>query len=247
MLFSENTILNFKPIEVNVVFLNTIFNNKSKFKIQLCEKKIKFADNFEGMKSFYRAYFKRFLDVFLAIVLLLCLWPFFVIVPLLLYGMYGMSPWFKQARVGKAGKVFYILKFKTMRDIGEDVQAVADSRITRLGAFLRRNSWDEIPQLINVIKGDMSLIGPRPLLTHYYHLYDDFQNRRHRVRPGITGLVQVSGRNALPWEKRFALDVQYVETYNFFIDFKILLQTVRVLLFEKSLVYPEIPEEPFDV
>jgi undecaprenyl phosphate N,N'-diacetylbacillosamine 1-phosphate transferase len=201
------------------------------------------------MKSFYRAYFKRFLDVFLAIVFLFCLWPLLLVIPFILYVVYGVSPWFRQARVGQFGKVFFILKFKTMHDIGAETlpSIPLPKRTTPIGAFLRKYSLDEIPQLINVLKGDMSLIGPRPLLTQYYHLFDDFQNRRHQVRPGITGLVQVSGRNALPWPKRFCLDAHYVATYDFALDFKILIKTAWVLLFEKQIFPPGIPEEPFEV
>lgn len=172
-----------------------------------------------------------------------------MVVPLILYGCYNTSPWFKQARIGKGGKMFYILKFKTMRDIDTSVpfNVASSERTTRIGAFLRRNSLDEIPQLINVIQGDMSLIGPRPLLTRYYHLFDEFQDRRHQVRPGITGLVQVSGRNILPWQKRFELDVQYVSNYGLILDLCILIKTVWVLLSSSDIKTSEVPEEPYEV
>ena len=181
--------------------------------------------------------------------LLFCLWPLFLVIPLILYVFYGVSPWFRQARVGQFGKVFVILKFKTMYDADDCKPSTMPlaNRTTPLGAFLRKYSLDEIPQLINVIKGDMSLIGPRPLLIEYYHLFDDFQNRRHQVRPGITGLVQVSGRNALPWPKRFYLDAHYVASYNFALDLKILFKTAWVLLFEKQISPTGIPEEPYEV
>ncbi|MBC8643945.1 sugar transferase [Flavobacterium lindanitolerans] len=144
---------------------------------------------------------------------------------------------FVQKRPGKNGDIFKIVKFKTMND-KKDKQGklLPDAdRLTKIGAFVRKTSLDEIPQLINVIKGDMSLIGPRPLLVHYLHLYSDFQNRRHEVKPGITGWAQVNGRNAISWDKKFELDVWYVDNISFKLDMKILFMTVKKVIISEGI------------
>lgn len=142
------------------------------------------------------------------------------------------KPFFFQARPGKNGKVFKIIKFKTMNDLkDQNGNLLSDElRLTKIGTFVRKTSLDEMPQLINVLKGDMSLIGPRPLLTQYLHLYNDFQNRRHEVKPGITGWAQVNGRNAISWDKKFELDVWYVDNISFVVDIKILFLTIIKVL-----------------
>ena len=172
---------------------------------------------------------KPFLDFVLSLIGLILLSPFLIIITILLFISNSGSPFFFQSRPGKNGKVFKIVKFKTMNDKRDaDGKLLPDAqRITAIGKFIRKTSLDEIPQLINVVKGDMSLVGPRPLLVTYLHLYNDFQNRRHEVKPGITGWAQVNGRNAISWDKKFEYDVWYVDNMSFFLDMKILLKTVE--------------------
>ena len=142
------------------------------------------------------------------------------------------NPFFFQLRPGKGGRLFLLLKFKTMNDLKDTAGNLLpdEKRITRLGRFIRKSSIDELPQLINVLKGDMSLIGPRPLLPEYLPLYTVRQNRRHDVRPGITGWAQVNGRNAISWEEKFKLDVWYVENISFKLDMKILTLTMKKII-----------------
>ena len=172
---------------------------------------------------------KPFLDLVLSLTGLILLLPFLIIITILLFISNSGSPFFFQPRPGKNGKVFKIVKFKTMNDKRDaDGKLLPDAqRITAIGKFIRKTSLDEIPQLINVVKGDMSLVGPRPLLVTYLHLYNDFQNRRHEVKPGITGWAQVNGRNAISWDKKFEYDVWYVDNMSFFLDIKILFKTVE--------------------
>ena len=177
----------------------------------------------------YKTIIKPILDFILALSGFLLLSPLFVIITLCLFFANQGKPFFVQKRPGKNGKIFSIVKFKTMNDKKDDNgQLLPDAeRLTAVGSFVRKTSLDEIPQLLNVIKGDMSLIGPRPLLTHYLHLYNDFQNRRHEVKPGITGWAQVNGRNAISWDKKFEYDVWYVDNISFGLDCKILLKTIQ--------------------
>lgn len=172
---------------------------------------------------------KPFLDLVLSLTGLILLLPFLIIITILLFISNSGSPFFFQSRPGKNGKVFKIVKFKTMNDKRDsDGKLLPDAlRITAIGKFIRKTSLDEIPQLINVVKGDMSLVGPRPLLVTYLHLYNDFQNRRHEVKPGITGWAQVNGRNAISWDKKFEYDVWYVDNLSFMLDIKILFKTVE--------------------
>ena len=176
----------------------------------------------------YKLFCKPFFDFFAALIGLLLLFPIFAIITILLYLANNGKPFFFQLRPGKNQKIFKIIKFKTMNDKkDENGKLLSDAeRLTKMGNFVRKTSLDEIPQLLNVIKGDMSLIGPRPLLTRYLHLYNDFQNQRHLVKPGITGWAQVNGRNAISWDKKFELDVWYVTHCNFWVDIKILLKTI---------------------
>jgi undecaprenyl phosphate N,N'-diacetylbacillosamine 1-phosphate transferase len=177
----------------------------------------------------YLKYFKPLFDFFIAIIGLIILFPLLLIVTLLLLISNKGYPFFMQKRPGKNGKVFTIYKFKTMTEAKDkNGKLLPDKdRITLIGKFVRKSSLDEVPQLINVLKGDMSLIGPRPLLTRYLHLYSDFQNRRHEVKPGITGWAQVNGRNAISWDKKFQYDVWYVDNLSLILDFKILLKTIQ--------------------
>lgn len=177
----------------------------------------------------YQSFFKRTIDFVGALTGLLILSPLFVLVTIGLYFANQGKPFFFQTRPGKNGALFQIIKFKTMNDNkDENGNLLSDAeRLTKVGSFVRKTSLDEIPQLINVIKGDMSLIGPRPLLTNYLHLYNDFQNRRHEVKPGITGWAQVNGRNSISWDKKFELDIWYVDHISFWVDIKIILKTIQ--------------------
>jgi len=177
----------------------------------------------------YRSYIKRLIDILFAFLGLLILSPVFIIVTIGLYFANEGKPFFFQARPGLNEKIFNIIKFRTMndkKDINGNLLSDAE-RLTPIGAFVRKTSLDEIPQLINVLKGDMSLIGPRPLLPQYLSLYNHTQKRRHEVRPGITGWAQVNGRNAISWTKKFELDVWYVDNLSFMTDLKVFLMTFK--------------------
>ena len=197
----------------------------------------------------YHLFFKRLFDCILAIFGFILLLPIFSIVTIGLFFANHGKPFFFQLRPGKNGKIFKIVKFKTMndkKDVNGKLLPDAD-RLTRIGSFVRKTSLDEIPQLLNVIKGDMSLIGPRPLLVHYLDLYSDFQNRRHEVKPGITGWAQVNGRNAISWEKKFELDVWYVYHISFILDLKILFKTIlKVIKSEGINAADAATIEPFN-
>ncbi|WP_246073525.1 sugar transferase [Dinghuibacter silviterrae] len=168
------------------------------------------------------------MDILLAGTVFLCLSPVLVLVMLLIVAVSGKNPFFVQVRPGKRGKPFRIIKLKTMLDLrdGNGVLLPDERRLTPLGKFIRKTSLDELPQLLNVVRGEMSLIGPRPLLMEYLELYNDFQARRHEVRPGITGWAQVNGRNAIGWDERFALDVWYVDHLSAGLDLRIVWMTV---------------------
>ncbi len=177
----------------------------------------------------YQFFIKRVLDIILALVGFAILSPIFITVFVALLIANSGKPFFFQERPGKDGRLFKIIKFKSMNDKKDSSGNLLpfDKRITNTGAFIRKYSLDEIPQLINVIKGDMSIVGPRPLLPEYLPLYTSEQKRRHNVRPGITGWAQVNGRNAITWEKKFELDVWYVDRLSFLLDAKIILLTIR--------------------
>ena len=180
----------------------------------------------------YKNFFKRLFDFTASLLGLVLISPIFVIVTIGLYFANQGKPFFFQARPGKDERIFKIIKFKTMND-KKDAQGnlLPDvDRLTPIGAFVRKTSLDEIPQLINVLKGDMSLIGPRPLLVQYLHLYNAEQKKRHDVRPGITGWAQVNGRNAISWQQKFDYDVWYVEHCSLFLDLKILLRTIQKVI-----------------
>ena len=176
----------------------------------------------------YKNFIKPAIDFVLALVGFLFLSPVFVLVAIGLFFANDGKPFFFQLRPGKDGKIFKIIKFKTMTDKkDENGNLLPDAdRLTKIGSFVRKTSLDEIPQLLNVIKGDMALVGPRPLLPQYLELYNDFQRRRNEVKPGITGWAQVNGRNSISWEKKFEYDVWYVDNVSFLLDFKILIMTV---------------------
>lgn len=181
----------------------------------------------------YRRFFKRFLDIIISFTALVCLSPLLIIVTIWLhFANRGAGAFFLQERPGKNAKIFKIIKYKTMTDErDEDGNLLPDAaRLTKVGRFVRSTSIDELPQLINVFKGDMSLIGPRPLLIQYLPLYSPTQARRHEVRPGITGWAQCHGRNAINWQERFALDVWYVDNISLLTDIKIVFITIKKVL-----------------
>lgn len=175
----------------------------------------------------YNFFLKRILDLLSATIGIILLSPIFILITIGLYFANQGKPFFFQIRPGKKERLFKIIKFKTMNDKKDsNGNLLSDSeRLTKIGSFVRKTSLDEIPQLINVLKGDMSLVGPRPLLPQYLPLYNDFQNRRHEVKPGITGWAQVNGRNAIGWEQKFEYDVWYVDRVSFGLDLQILFKT----------------------
>lgn len=185
----------------------------------------------------YANFIKRILDFLLATIGFVFLLPLFAFITLFLWIANSGSPFFIQKRPGYKGKIFSIIKFKTMNDKKDNEgNLLSDAeRLTPIGNFVRKTSLDEIPQLLNVIIGDMSLIGPRPLLTQYMHLYSPYQNRRHEVKPGITGWAQVNGRNAIDWETKFDLDVYYVNHLSFWLDCKIILKTVKKIIVREGI------------
>ncbi|REC49604.1 sugar transferase [Chryseobacterium pennipullorum] len=185
----------------------------------------------------YRHFFKRVIDFIIALIGIIVLSPIFIMVMIGLYFANQGKPFFFQKRPGLHEKVFKIIKFKTMNDKkGLDGELLPDAeRLTGIGAFVRKTSLDEIPQLINVLRGDMSLIGPRPLLVQYLPLYNEHQAKRHEVRPGITGWAQVNGRNAISWEKKFNYDVWYVNNVSFYQDVKILFLTVKKVVVREGI------------
>jgi sugar transferase EpsL len=175
---------------------------------------------------------KRAIDLVASALTLLVLSPLLLMIAALIFVVDGRPVFFRQDRVGRGGRVFRIYKFRTMsfQPGPDDRQLPDEDRVTRLGRWLRRTSLDEAPELLNVIIGDMSMVGPRPLLVEYLPLYNDTERRRHEVLPGLTGLAQVSGRNRLSWQERFALDVQYVDEWTTWLDLKILVLTLFAVI-----------------
>ena len=193
--------------------------------------------------------FKYFLDRFVGLMLLIGLIPLFVFIALLLWIQNSGSPFFTQVRPGKDGQLFTIFKFKTMRDTRDaEGELLPDfERMTPLGKTIRKLSLDELPQLWNVVKGEMSFVGPRPLLPEYLSLYSTEQSKRHAVKPGITGWAQVNGRNALTWKEKFILDCYYVDKQGFFMDLKILLLTLYKVFVPKDVnAGSQTTMEPFN-
>lgn len=186
----------------------------------------------------YKYFFKRLIDFIIVFCVLVVIWPILLIITLWLhFANKGAGAFFAQERPGKGGKVFKVIKFKTMtdeRDADGNLLPDAD-RLTNVGRFVRSTSIDELPQLINVLKGDMALIGPRPLLVQYLPLYSKEQVRRHDVRPGITGWAQVNGRNAISWTKKFELDVWYVDHCSFWLDVKIIFLTIKKVFVREGI------------
>ena len=185
----------------------------------------------------YRNRIKKLLDFIIALKLFLVLLPLFLLVTLFLFIVNNGSPFFVQKRPGKNGKLFNIIKFKTMNDRCDSRgKLLSDKeRLTAIGRIIRETSIDEFPQLLNVIMGDMSIVGPRPLLPEYLPLYTDYQRQRHKVKPGITGYAQVNGRNAISWEEKFELDVYYVNHISFPLDLRIIFKTIKRVILRKNI------------
>ncbi|MDO5638032.1 MAG: sugar transferase [Myroides sp.] len=197
----------------------------------------------------YKTHLKRLFDFLAAFFGLVLLSPIFIVVMIGLYFANQGKPFFFQARPGKGERIFKIVKFKTMndkKDVHGNLLPDAD-RLTKIGGFVRKTSLDEIPQLINVLKGDMSLIGPRPLLPQYLPLYNAHQKRRHEVRPGITGWAQVNGRNAISWKRKFELDVEYVDNLSLVMDLKVFFTTFKKVFKSEGISQEgQATAEPFN-
>jgi lipopolysaccharide/colanic/teichoic acid biosynthesis glycosyltransferase len=185
----------------------------------------------------YNSFLKHLFDFIFAVLILLILSPIFLLVWLCLTIVNNGKPFFYQQRPGKEEKIFTIIKFKTMTDKrNSSGQLLPDAdRLTAIGSFVRKTSLDELPQLINVLKGDMSFVGPRPLLPEYLPLYSEAQRKRHNVKPGITGWAQINGRNAVTWKRKFELDVAYVNNISFWLDLKILLLTIKKVFIREGI------------
>ncbi|WP_404445991.1 sugar transferase [Sutcliffiella horikoshii] len=191
--------------------------------------------NFKG--GIYRRFVKRPMDFILSLIAIIVLSPVLLIVALLVRIKLGSPVLFKQKRPGVNEEIFMMYKFRTMTDESNDQgELLPDSiRLTKFGRLLRSTSLDELPELFNILKGDMSIIGPRPLLVQYLPLYNNYQKRRHEVRPGLSGLAQVSGRNAISWEDKFNLDVEYVENVKFIEDWKIIFLTIKKVFYREGI------------
>ncbi len=186
----------------------------------------------------YKNFFKRFLDFWISLIALICISPILLVVTIWLhFANKGAGAFFFQERPGKDAKIFKVIKFKTMTDErDENGKLLPDAqRLTKVGKFVRSTSIDELPQLINVLKGDMALIGPRPLLVKYLPLYSPEQARRHEVRPGISGWAQCHGRNAISWTEKFKLDVWYVDHVSLMTDLKVIFITIKNVLMRKDI------------
>lgn len=189
--------------------------------------------------NLYRDYFKRGIDFVIVLSVLLVIWPVLLVIYIwLTVANNGAGALFFQERPGKDGKIFKVMKFKSMTDERDaDGNLLPnDKRLTKVGAFIRKTSIDELPQLINVLKGDMALIGPRPLLVEYLPYYTERERLRHSVRPGITGWAQVNGRNHVKWDDRLALDVYYVEHMGLAMDCRVIIKTIKNVLMRKDIV-----------
>lgn len=197
----------------------------------------------------YKSVLKRLLDIVFCIIGLIVLSPLIIFTSVILFLQNNGKVFFIQQRPGLNQRPFYILKFKTMTDEKDEHGNLLPDvkRITKFGGIVRRLSLDELPQLFNVLKGDMSIVGPRPLLFKYIPLYNDHQLRRHEVRPGITGLAQVNGRNSISWAQKFDYDIQYIDNLSFFLDFKIFLVSIKKVLIREGVNQSdERPMEPFN-
>ncbi len=200
-------------------------------------------------KTVYASIIKRSLDVVFAFCLLIVCLPVFVVVTILLYLSQRGNPFFIQKRVGRKLRIFKVIKFRTMSDqYGADGALLPDqSRLSGIGKIVRKTSIDELPQLLNVIRGEMSLVGPRPLLVQYLPLYSSIQIRRHEVLPGITGWAQINGRNSISWQKKLAYDVWYVDNISFCLDLRIIFTTILKVFKAEGITLPGMATtEPFN-
>lgn len=197
----------------------------------------------------YKCFFKRLIDFIIALCTLAFIWPILLLITIWLhFANKGAGAFFTQERPGKDGRIFRLIKFKSMTDERDaEGKLLPDAkRLTHVGKFVRATSIDELPQLINVLKGDMALIGPRPLLPQYLSLYSKEQARRHEVRPGITGWAQVNGRNAISWTKKFELDVWYVDHCSLLLDLRIIVLTVKKVFVKEGVNFgSEVTMSPF--
>lgn len=191
----------------------------------------------EYKRTFYDRYIKRIIDFILSLIAIIILSPVIIVTSILVATKLGRPVIFKQQRPGLDEKIFTMYKFRSMTDErGENGELLPDEvRLTRFGKKLRATSLDELPELFNILKGDMAIVGPRPLLVSYLPLYNDFQKQRHFVKPGITGYAQINGRNAISWEEKFEFDVEYIKSINFFLDIKIILLTVKTVFLKEGI------------
>ncbi len=199
-------------------------------------------------KGIYRRFLKRPMDFILSLMAIFVLSPVLLIVAVLVRVKLGSPVLFKQKRPGLNEKIFTMYKFRTMTDEKDEIgQLLPDSvRLTKFGRMLRSTSLDELPELFNILKGDMSIVGPRPLLIQYLNIYNEHQKRRHEVRPGLSGHAQVNGRNAISWEDKFNLDVEYVDNVSFLDDWKIILLTIKKVFFKEGISSDtSVTMEPF--
>ena len=192
-----------------------------------------------GNKGLYAKYIKRFIDIIISLTVLVFLWWVYVIIAFLVRINLGSPVLFTQDRPGKDGKIFKLYKFRSMsnaKDKKGDLLPDKD-RLTTFGKLLRSTSLDEIPELFNILKGDMSIVGPRPLLVKYLDYYNQYENRRHEVRSGVTGLAQISGRNAITWKSKFAKDIEYVDNISLLLDLKIVFLTIKKIFIREGIEF----------
>ena len=202
----------------------------------------------KGKNSFYAKYIKRVLDIILSTMALLILSPVMLIIALLVRVKLGSPVVFRQARPGKEENIFYMYKFRTMTEEKDKEGKLLpdEERLTAFGKKLRNSSLDELPELINILKGEMSIVGPRPLLVEYLPLYNQEQRKRHEIRPGLTGLAQINGRNAIRWEEKFEYDIEYIKTVSAWTDIKIIYQTIKKVWKREGIQAGQLPTvEPF--
>ena len=200
-------------------------------------------------RGFYGKYVKRPMDFILSLIAIIVLSPIFLVVTVLVRFKLGSPVLFRQERPGLNEEIFIMYKFRTMTDERDDNgELLSDSvRLTKFGKFLRSTSLDELPELFNILKGDMSIVGPRPLLVQYLPLYNKHQKRRHEVRPGLSGLAQVKGRNSISWEDKFNLDVEYVDNVSLINDWKIIFMTIKKVVIREGIHSENsVTTEPFE-
>lgn len=197
---------------------------------------------FRMLSSIYAKYVKRVMDILISLIIFIFFWWIYIFLALIIKFNLGSPVLFTQDRPGKNGKIFKLYKFRSMSNaMDKNGNLLPDKeRLNKFGRLLRSTSLDELPELFNILKGDMSLIGPRPLLVKYLNQYNSFENRRHEVRPGMTGLAQVSGRNSATWKERFQKDIEYIEHISFALDMKIFFLTIKKILVRDGIEYQGI-------